>query len=280
MASTSSASASASAPCSKATDDAASEPDKKRRRTDESAGEASDLTKIVRLQVGHRRELVLRSTLTRFPDSVLGRLFSDDKHTFDVTEDGAIFLDRDPKAFRGMLSFLRSGVVPFVEHNESLNTAIAAELDYWGLAFGAGAAAPIDAGADADAVADEGPFSDRVRVGGAVVAILLGGTDYSLARRVARAICKDVPVSWPKSPSSMESSSSIACVSEGLIKCLPKTYAWIVHVTADPSRGHASSPRRPPDHRWSDLDFSPMIFKVERNGTSDGAFVSVYYRER
>ncbi len=171
--------------------------------------------------------------------------------------------------------------MPFSEHNESLNAAIAAELDYWGLAFGSGAEAPIDA-VDAvdDVVADAGPFSSHVRDAGVVVEILLGGTDFNLAQSVARAICKEVSVSWPNATTPTGSRlARLGAAAEGFVKCLPKKYAWIVIVSAETVQGRTGT-LRPPDHRWSDLEFSPMIFKIAPKGTTDDGFVSVYYKER
>jgi len=108
----------------------AAAPATKKRRPEDATSEALDL---IKLQVGHQKELVTRATLLKYPDSVLGRMFSKDwaGSQFPTTDDGAVFLDRDPDAFRGVLSFLRTGCVPTVPNNE----ALLAELDYWGFHF-------------------------------------------------------------------------------------------------------------------------------------------------
>jgi len=66
----------------------------------------------VKLNVGgHRFDTTLR-TLTRFPESMLGTMFSGREGVQAPTEDedGCVFIDRDGRHFRCILEFLRTGV--------------------------------------------------------------------------------------------------------------------------------------------------------------------------
>ncbi|KAL6062240.1 BTB/POZ domain-containing protein kctd14 [Balamuthia mandrillaris] len=60
----------------------------------------------VRLDVGGKTFTTSQSTLTRFPDSLLGKMFSG-RHPLDQDEEGRVFLDRDGKLFAYVLDFLR-----------------------------------------------------------------------------------------------------------------------------------------------------------------------------
>ncbi|KAJ1414105.1 BTB/POZ protein [Ochromonadaceae sp. CCMP2298] len=62
---------------------------------------------IVKLDVGGVRVTTSRATLCRFPDSMIGCMFSG-RHTLPQGEDGYFFIDRDGTHFRHILNFLRS----------------------------------------------------------------------------------------------------------------------------------------------------------------------------
>ena len=62
--------------------------------------------KIVTLNVGGSRYTTTLSTLTKYPDSMLGTMFSG-RHALVQQEDGSYFIDRDGESFRYILMYLR-----------------------------------------------------------------------------------------------------------------------------------------------------------------------------
>jgi hypothetical protein len=62
---------------------------------------------IVKLDVGGVRVTTSLTTLRRFPDTMIGCMFSG-RHALPKGEDGYIFMDRDGTHFRHILNFLRS----------------------------------------------------------------------------------------------------------------------------------------------------------------------------
>jgi len=66
-----------------------------------------DFQPIVNLNVGGVRVTTSLTTLNRFPDSMIGCMFSG-RHTLPQGEDGYFFIDRDGTHFRHVLNFLRS----------------------------------------------------------------------------------------------------------------------------------------------------------------------------
>ena len=62
--------------------------------------------KIVTLNVGGSRYTTALSTLTKYPDSMLGAMFSG-RHALVQQEDGSYFIDRDGETFSHVLSYLR-----------------------------------------------------------------------------------------------------------------------------------------------------------------------------
>ena len=71
----------------------------------------------VKLNVGGRKYETTLSTLTRYPTSMLGTMFSG-REGIDVPtdEDGCVFIDRDGTHFGAILNFLRGGEMEFPEH--------------------------------------------------------------------------------------------------------------------------------------------------------------------
>lgn len=66
----------------------------------------------VKLNVGGSKFETTLSTLTRYPESMLGTMFSGrDGISVPVDDDGYVFIDRDGTHFRSILNFLRSGVL-------------------------------------------------------------------------------------------------------------------------------------------------------------------------
>jgi len=67
---------------------------------------------IVRLNVGGRPMATSRSTLTKFKDSLLEKMFNGESGLTPARQlDGAFFIDADPDAFGAVLTWLRHGVV-------------------------------------------------------------------------------------------------------------------------------------------------------------------------
>ena len=62
--------------------------------------------KIVTLNVGGTKYTTSLSTLTKYPDSMLGAMFSG-RHALPQQEDGSFFIDRDGDTFSHILSYLR-----------------------------------------------------------------------------------------------------------------------------------------------------------------------------
>ena len=63
--------------------------------------------KVVNLNVGGQKVSTSLSTLCRFPDSMLGAMFSG-RHEVPLDEEGRYFIDRDGTHFRHILNFLRN----------------------------------------------------------------------------------------------------------------------------------------------------------------------------
>lgn len=55
------------------------------------------------------------------------------RHTLKVTEQGAIFIDREPDVFQIIISYLRNNCeIPRID-DDDLRTRFEIELDFWGL---------------------------------------------------------------------------------------------------------------------------------------------------
>jgi len=70
----------------------------------------STIKSKVSLDVGGRRYASSQETLTKYPDSMLGAMFSG-RHQLVPQEDGSYFIDRDGKYFGEILNFLRDGTI-------------------------------------------------------------------------------------------------------------------------------------------------------------------------
>ena len=62
--------------------------------------------KVITLNVGGTRYTTTLSTLTKYPDSMLGAMFSG-RHNLPQQEDGSYFIDRDGEVFKYILMYLR-----------------------------------------------------------------------------------------------------------------------------------------------------------------------------
>ena len=76
--------------------------------------------KVVTLDVGGTKYRTTLSTLTKYPDSMLGAMFSG-RHDLPQQEDGSYFIDRDGEMFKYILMYLRDRDTCFdVLYDESL----------------------------------------------------------------------------------------------------------------------------------------------------------------
>ena len=77
--------------------------------------------KVVTLDVGGTKYRTTLSTLTKYPDSMLGIMFSG-RHDLPQQEDGSYFIDRHGEPFQYVLMYLRDRDICFdVLYDESLN---------------------------------------------------------------------------------------------------------------------------------------------------------------
>ena len=70
--------------------------------------------KVVTLDVGGTKYRTTLSTLTKYPDSMLGAMFSG-RHNLPQQEDGSYFIDRDGQAFSIIMTYLRDRDLCFGE---------------------------------------------------------------------------------------------------------------------------------------------------------------------
>ena len=83
---------------------------------------------IIILNIGGTKFITTRSTLTKYPDTMLGRFFASDNETIakpnfsDSLNPEQYFFDRDPKYFGYILNWYRTGELCNYDKNE---------LDYW-----------------------------------------------------------------------------------------------------------------------------------------------------
>ena len=93
----------------------------------------------VQLNVGGVRYESSRSTLTRFEDTMLGRMFGRCDLMLQANpDDGSVFIDRDGERFGLILDFLRDGDASNVAARirwlpEAQRQAMVHELDFYGL---------------------------------------------------------------------------------------------------------------------------------------------------
>jgi len=85
----------------------------------------------VKLDVGGKLFSTTISSLTKYPDSMLGAMFSG-RYEIMKNDDDCVFIDRDPKYFRYVLDFLRNDEIDFptdVTEVKKINR----EMEYFGL---------------------------------------------------------------------------------------------------------------------------------------------------
>ena len=77
--------------------------------------------KVITLNVGGTQYTTTLSTLTKYPDSMLGVMFSG-RHDLPQQEDGSYFIDRDGEVFKYILMYLRDRDLCFdYLHDDGLN---------------------------------------------------------------------------------------------------------------------------------------------------------------
>ena len=92
--------------------------------------------KVVTLDVGGTKYRTTLSTLTKYPDSMLGAMFSG-RHDLPQQEDGSYFIDRDGEVFKYILMYVRDeessfAVLPMIEKKQL--TLLAFDAQYFQLA--------------------------------------------------------------------------------------------------------------------------------------------------
>jgi len=85
----------------------------------------------VKLDVGGKLFSTTISTLTKYPDSMLGAMFSG-RYDLQKNEEDCVFIDRDPKYFRYVLDFLRNDEIDYPSDKVEVKK-IYRELEYFGL---------------------------------------------------------------------------------------------------------------------------------------------------
>ena len=83
----------------------------------------------VKLNVGGSKFETTLSTLSRFPDSMLGAMFSG-RHTVETDECGYTFIDRDGTHFRTILNYLRTDVLEMPASGQAAEE-LQRELEYY-----------------------------------------------------------------------------------------------------------------------------------------------------
>ncbi|KAJ1425678.1 BTB/POZ protein [Ochromonadaceae sp. CCMP2298] len=86
----------------------------------------------IELDVGGVKYTTSLTTLTRFPDSMIGCMFSG-RHALQVEEDGYFFIDRDGRHFHHILNFLRSPEGYKVEIVGADERELRRECEYYGI---------------------------------------------------------------------------------------------------------------------------------------------------
>ena len=91
--------------------------------------------KVITLNVGGTRYTTTLSTLTKYPDSMLGVMFSG-RHDLPQQEDGSYFIDRDGEVFKHILMYLRDRnlcLSLFPTFSDTTLIQIKAEFEYFQL---------------------------------------------------------------------------------------------------------------------------------------------------
>ena len=93
-----------------------------------SATVGSMPTRVVLLNVGGRVFATSRSTLEKYPESLLAKLISDNPPEDLCYLDGVIFLDRNPDCFASVLQWMRYEELP-----ELVTVSLVKDAAFYGL---------------------------------------------------------------------------------------------------------------------------------------------------
>ena len=105
----------------------------KRARSSAEAKSGDKFDEEINLNVGGTLFTTSLATLTRFPDTMLGAMFSG-RHDLQKNAAGAYFIDRDGFHFREILNFLRApAAYDQTAMTERAKIELAKELEYYGL---------------------------------------------------------------------------------------------------------------------------------------------------
>ncbi|KAM9963235.1 hypothetical protein ACTFIW_006460 [Dictyostelium discoideum] len=88
--------------------------------------------KIIKLDIGGKFYSTSLSTLTKYPNSMLGVMFSG-RYELPRDKDGKVFIDRDGKLFGFILSYLRDGPLWIPPVDMDLKRRVEVEMSYFGL---------------------------------------------------------------------------------------------------------------------------------------------------
>uniref|UniRef100_A0A7S3HNI9 BTB domain-containing protein n=1 Tax=Spumella elongata TaxID=89044 RepID=A0A7S3HNI9_9STRA len=86
----------------------------------------------IKLDVGGVKFTTSLTTLRRFPDTMIGAMFSG-RHAFQLDDEGYYFIDRDGTHFRYILNFLRSPETFLCELTGPALNEFKNECDYYAL---------------------------------------------------------------------------------------------------------------------------------------------------
>jgi len=86
----------------------------------------------VKLDVGGTKHSTSLTTLHRFPDTMIGAMFSG-RHALPLDDEGYHFIDRDGTHFRLILNFLRSPETFVVDLTGSALKELKSECEYYGI---------------------------------------------------------------------------------------------------------------------------------------------------
>jgi hypothetical protein len=84
------------------------------------------------LNIGGQNFTTTLTTLTRFPDTMIGAMFSG-RHDLKKNRSGAFFIDRDGMHFRQILNFLRSPETYKLNMEANLKEELKDEANFYGL---------------------------------------------------------------------------------------------------------------------------------------------------
>ena len=91
----------------------------------------SQFKQRVKLNVGGKKFETTLTTLTTYPDSMLGAMFSG-RHEVPPDEEGCVFIDRDGKHFGTILNFLRTGTLDMPSSTKAVSE-LKREMEYYQL---------------------------------------------------------------------------------------------------------------------------------------------------